>query len=391
MLPGQTLPMNPPSTLSSDALPPPGTQPGFQQSPSAPRVSVIINVHNGDAYLESAISSILNQTFRNIELIVVDDGSTDRSAEIAQGQSDPRLRLVQTQVNLGIPKSINLGIAQARGEFIAHQDADDTSHPTRLARQVQFMDSHPEVAGIGSRYAHLTANGSTIRFWPGEPAFPTTALAIRWAMIFNRGLVHSSILFRRAIGWNELNGYDEHFPRAQDYEFWSRLAQKHVVVNLPENLVNLRHHRASNTRSNPIPQEALARLLSRSLKQTLDTDAVPGDEWVRQYVLLSSPDGRVDPGSAIDLYLGLLRIHARFGQVYPESIHEPEVAREVAYQFGHLASQMGRKNLRRESFRAFAEACRLNAAVASLVLPKYLAYLGAGNRAQNLWNRLAGT
>lgn len=350
-----------------------------------PRVSIIINVHNGEGYIRPAIQSILNQSFDDFELIVVNDGSTDSTADLVRNYLDPRIRLVENQTSIGIPKAINRGIGFARGEYIAHQDADDISYPLRLVRQVEFMDAHPDVAGIGTRFVIINKRGQTIHYWPGDMALPVTQLGIRWAMLFARGFLHSSFMFRRKVAWDELNGYDEDCPRVQDYEFWSRLAMRHNILNLPEALVGFRRHAGSNTRVNPIPVDTFERLIRRTMQQTLESVIVPSDDWIHNYsALVLSPvvPGRREAG---ELITGLRAIYTRFGQIHPEAIHLGEIKREYAFQLTTLASYLARKNCKRESIRVFTEAYRTDWRIAALVLPKYFAFLSMGDFAQRIW------
>ena len=118
-----------------------------------PKVSVVMSVYNAEPYLEAAIDSILNQTFRDFEFVIVDDGSTDGSTEILEkyAKGDSRIRLVHNAFNKGLIRSLNRGVKLAKGEYIARQDGDDVSLPQRLASQVQFLDEHPEIGVHSAR------------------------------------------------------------------------------------------------------------------------------------------------------------------------------------------------------------------------------------------------
>jgi glycosyltransferase involved in cell wall biosynthesis len=114
-----------------------------------PKISVAMSVFNGEEYLRAAIDSILAQTFSDFEFIIVDDGSTDRSAAIVRGYDDPRFVLL-SQENRGVAAALNHAMSRARGEYIARQDADDVSLPERFAQQVQWLEAHPEVSALGT-------------------------------------------------------------------------------------------------------------------------------------------------------------------------------------------------------------------------------------------------
>ena len=196
-----------------------------------PRVSVLMSVYNGERYLREAVESILDQTFADFEFIVIDDGSTDRSYLIMKSYSDPRLIVVR-QENLGLPKSLNRGLALARGEYVARQDADDVSLPLRLEKQVEFLNGHPDVAIVGTFFWVL--NGSRTVRTAHEP--PCHDLHIRWTLLLGSAFAHPAVMYRRSV-IQILGGYDERFERAQDYELWSRLIREFRGANIPQILV----------------------------------------------------------------------------------------------------------------------------------------------------------
>tara|TARA_Y100000758_G_C15715118_1_gene298713 strand:+ start:62 stop:490 length:429 start_codon:yes stop_codon:yes gene_type:complete len=119
-----------------------------------PRVSVVTSVYNGEAYVEECIDSILNQTFQDFEYIILNNGSTDRTAEILNHYTDSRIHIIH-QENLGISRSLNKGINLSKSELIARLDADDYALPQRLEKQIAFMEQHPKVVLCGSRFKEL--------------------------------------------------------------------------------------------------------------------------------------------------------------------------------------------------------------------------------------------
>jgi glycosyltransferase involved in cell wall biosynthesis len=209
----------------------------------APRVSVVMAVHDGERYVGAAIDSILAQQLGDLELIVVDDGSTDRSAEIVRERRNPRLRLITNDRNLGLAPSLNVGLAEARGEFVARLDADDVAMPQRLERQVAFMDANPRVALLGSWYTEMAADGT-----PGaQVKLPTQHWALRWHMCLYCPFAHSAMLWRRAPVAERVGQYDERLAYSMDYDLWRRIAERLEVANLPESLLLLRAHEQSMT------------------------------------------------------------------------------------------------------------------------------------------------
>jgi glycosyltransferase involved in cell wall biosynthesis len=204
-----------------------------------PEVSVNMSVYNGEVYLKAAIDSVLNQTFPDFELIIVDDGSTDRTAEILTGYTDPRIRVI-TQTNHGISHARNQAFKASQGVFIAVMDADDESLPTRLERQVAFMHAHPEVGLLGSAAVFLDELAG--RTWEYSP--PLTDEALRAGFVKGNPFIHTSIMTRRSL-LELVGGYNEAFPFLVDYELYTRLASHTRMANLPEPQVIRRYRMGS--------------------------------------------------------------------------------------------------------------------------------------------------
>jgi len=176
-----------------------------------------MSVHNGAKHLTGAVESILSQTFGEFEFLVIDDGSTDNSCEILSSYRDTRLKIIR-QSNIGLTKSLNKLLDLAQGEYIARQDADDIAMPERLAKQVRFLDEHPDYALVGTQVVIINDSGSPI----GNSNIPTRHRDLVGRLAFYSSFVHSSVMFRKSCVV-EIGGYDELFPYAQDYELWVRL------------------------------------------------------------------------------------------------------------------------------------------------------------------------
>ncbi len=196
-----------------------------------PRVSVLMGVHNGMPWVRAATESILAQTEGDLELIVIDDGSTDATPEILERVSDPRLR-VERQKRMGLTRSLNRALALATAPLVARLDADDLALPERLARQRAFLDAHPDVGLLGTGAREVDAEGREV----GLIRPPADDAAIRRALIRRNPFVHSSVMIRRAV-LARVGGYDETLPVAQDYDLWLRLGGITRLANLPEPLV----------------------------------------------------------------------------------------------------------------------------------------------------------
>jgi glycosyltransferase involved in cell wall biosynthesis len=195
--------------------------------PGAPRVSVLIGCWNNAETLPSAIDSILSQTLSDLELIVVDDGSTDRTPELVRGLSDPRLRYLPLE-HAGISRSLNRGLEEARAPVVAVQDADDFSLPERLERELALLDSRPEVAVVGCRMREVGPGGEELR--------PRTAFAageVNRALLRFNPIPNSCAAFRRELALAS-GGYDPRYLYAMDHDLWLRLADDHVILGLDE-------------------------------------------------------------------------------------------------------------------------------------------------------------
>ncbi len=208
-----------------------------------PKVSVVMAVYNGERYLRQAIDSILSQTFTDFEFIIIDDGSTDSTADIVHSYGDPRVRRMKNAENLGLARSLNIGFDTASGEYIARMDSDDVSLPERLQKQVTYMDEHPEIAASGTWARDIDQEGNMI----GLRCVP---LGNRMDYDFWRPspLIHPSTIIRVA-HLGDLR-YDSKIKYAQDYDLWLRLRKKYKLDNLGEYLLLYRVHEKSTTQRN---------------------------------------------------------------------------------------------------------------------------------------------
>ncbi len=197
-------------------------------------ISIIMPVYNSSLFIREAIDSILQQTFINFELIVVDDESTDDSVSIVNSYNDKRIRLLLNEHDfIG---SLNLGIHNARGKYIARMDADDVMLPDRLQKQVDYMERHPEIAVCGSWAKVFGAGEGMIRTITDHEEIVSS-------MLLYNPMVHPSVIIRKSVFENNL--YQTGYPCAEDYKLWTELASKEFrFVNIPE--VLLKYRRSAN-------------------------------------------------------------------------------------------------------------------------------------------------
>jgi glycosyltransferase involved in cell wall biosynthesis len=204
-----------------------------------PRISVVMSVYNGQDYLREAVESILCQSYRDFEFIVVDDGSVDRTSEILAEYKDRRLRIVH-QENRGLTPSLNRGIRLARGEYIARQDADDISMPERLEILVEILEGEPEVGLVGSHVIFIDRYGTEFSRWRTPLEHEEIC---RESKKYNP-LCQGGGIFRKSC-LEEIGAYREKFRYAQDYDLLLRMAKRFQVRNVDRFLYKWR--KASHT------------------------------------------------------------------------------------------------------------------------------------------------
>ncbi len=204
----------------------------------SPAISVLCAVHNGEAFIEKSVQSVLTQTFKDFELLLIDDGSTDQTPRILNelASTDSRIRVFYWE-NRGLTRTLSEGLTLCKAPLIARQDDDDISLPNRLKLQKAFLDSHPETAVIGCRYLSIDNQGNII----GKSNVPLTSAAVKRALLTHNVIAHSGAMFRRQAVL-DLGGYNPNYKTAQDYDLWCRVALHHDLVNLKTPLLHRRKH-----------------------------------------------------------------------------------------------------------------------------------------------------
>lgn len=218
-----------------------------------PKLSVVMPVFNCERFVGQAIESILNQHFTDFEFIIIDDGSTDRTREIIGSYHDERIKLIKNGRNLGTTKTLNIGVLQANGDFIARMDADDISLPERFQLQYDFLTHHQDIAVAGSWYEEIDESGKHVRFF----RLPTDASEIKCYLVSPGDLgyycvSHPTVIMRRKV-LMQIGSYDEG-SRAQDYELWTRVLRKYRIANIGRFLVK---HRVSRYQETVVDRAAI--------------------------------------------------------------------------------------------------------------------------------------
>ena len=193
----------------------------------APIISIILPVYNGELYLSSCIESILNQTYKDFELIIVNDGSSDRSESIIRSFTDDRIQYVKNDRNIGLIYSLNRGIDLAKGAFIARMDADDLAFPNRLMDQKKYLDTHPNCDIVAGQVEFINIKGESTGNWALDKK-TISYKSILNTMPFENCLAHPTIMGRSAIF--KINKYDPKQVDIEDYHLWLKMLSLGIII-----------------------------------------------------------------------------------------------------------------------------------------------------------------
>jgi len=200
------------------------------KSINQPLVSILLPVYNGRKFLKQAIQSMLLQTYKNFEMIIIDDGSKDNSIDVVKLFDDSRIRFYR-QANSGLAATLNRAIELANGKYLARQDQDDISLPTRLEKQVNFLEKNPDCGLVGTWASIMEDEVHTER----THEHPVFNESLKLDLLFNNPFVHSSVMLRKSV-FDKIATYttDSERQPPEDYELWSRIANYFEVANIPE-------------------------------------------------------------------------------------------------------------------------------------------------------------
>jgi len=234
-----------------------------------PRVSVLMTIYNPGRFLAPAIDSLLVQTFADFELVAIENGSRDGSKEIMReyARKDARIRFVDLPENIGRTSALNMALQNAQGELVAVLDADDIASRERLAREVAFLDSHPDVVLVASHARSIDDQGAV----EGRLEFPCDPAELFDCLAFSNPIAHSSVMYRREKAVT-VGGYPARYVFAQDFGLWIALAKIGKIAMIPESLADIRNHGGRMTQAAELAVKRLRELLELS-KSAL---ALPG-------------------------------------------------------------------------------------------------------------------
>lgn len=227
------------------------------------KISVIMPVYNGMPYLKEAIASILKQTYKNFELIIVNDASKDSTLKYLNSLKDKRIKIINNKKNIGLAKSLNIALKKAKGEYIARMDADDISLPNRLKHQLAFLEKNSAIDLCGTWADIIDENNKII----GEKKYPSTPEKVKKALSLYTAIIHPTFMGRKKL-FLQLNGYNPKYDFAEDYDFLMRSRKNFKLTNIPKKLFLWRYqnNRRSRTVMNKMYRIDLA-IKKNSLKK----------------------------------------------------------------------------------------------------------------------------
>jgi glycosyltransferase involved in cell wall biosynthesis len=257
-----------------------------------PLVSVVMPAFNSSRYIAEAISSVLAQTHKKLELIIINDGSTDDTANVVSSFRDERVKLFNLKKNFGLAAARNEGLAHANGEFVAWLDSDDIAHPKRLIRQLDFFARNPNVGICGTWVLPFGDQSSAVWRYPRNPIY------IRSEMLFDDPVATSSVTMRRKVLKDLDDVFRPNFAPAEDYDLWERLARSWGVANIPKVLTRYRIHATQTSSLDSVKQHRAIKEIQ--VRQLTELGISPSPEEWRIHLALGIQWGTGLMGSDLE-------------------------------------------------------------------------------------------
>ncbi len=208
-------------------------------------VSVLMPIYNGEKYLVEAIDSILKQTYKEFEFIIIDDGSTDKSYDIVKNYEDKRIKLIRNETNIQLVDTLNKGVSLSKGRYIARMDCDDIAHTERLEKQLRLIEKNNDVAVVGASIQLINEYGKKGRkyFYPEDSDY------LSWCLLYFSPIAHPAAMIRKTM-LEGVGGYNKLMTHAEDHYLWYRLSQVGKIINVNDVLMYIRKHQDNVTKKN---------------------------------------------------------------------------------------------------------------------------------------------
>lgn len=293
-----------------------------------PKVTVLVPVFNRERFVDEAIRSVIEQDFDDFELLLVDDGSTDGTPAVLERwkQRDARVVVITSPTNQGIPAALNLGLAHARGMYVARLDSDDLMVPRRLAEQAAVLDAHPEVVLVSCAYDIVDLSGTRLGTWKRDEPPEVTAFLLRFFNVVGGG---GQVMFRLA-DVREEGGYAPEYQTSEDYDLWVRLARRGRIETLPlAGMIKRTHAQQSLAQWRHVKRENWTRIMHAALEPYLHR-ALRDDE-IAALITLWRNDLRTGMGRIADDVMR--EAFARFRTEFPDRALQACARRKIARQW----------------------------------------------------------
>jgi glycosyltransferase involved in cell wall biosynthesis len=270
-------------------------------------VTVLMPVYNGEKYLGEAIASILNQDFKNFQLLLINDGSEDASLNIMQSFKDDRIKIINNEQNIGLIKTLNKGLDAIQTKYIARMDADDVCEKNRLSQQVKFMEMHPEIGASGSYYYLKRGPKKAIA------DFPLTKAEIEAYMLFNCPIAHPTAIIDNELVKKKNIRYSETRIHSEDFQFWIDIASHAELANIPVPLLNYRMHENQITGNEKFTDAKTETLDAIRMSQLLKIGLIPNTETLKLHHIIANGEKANDESemALASNWLSKILLHAK--------------------------------------------------------------------------------
>lgn len=261
-----------------------------------PLISVVMPIYNSESYLDEAISSITNQSFRNFELLAINDASSDNSLSIIKkhAKNDSRIIIINNDKNIGFVKSLNIGIDAAKGKYIARMDSDDKSAKDRFSKQVEILEKRNEIGVVGSWVIEM---GSKKVF-----KYPIKHTGIYKFLLVGSPFGHPAAMIRKSVLDENKIYYNPQYTVAQDYELWSRILEVTKGYNIPEGLLYWRKHENQRSETKKIEKFENTFKISQRIFNTRFPDLKMKTEYLKNILLRKKERSIEDLNNSIEFF-----------------------------------------------------------------------------------------